>query len=1184
MRLPPSTIHCRVQCSFSRFLPTHLQVDVFSPPLPRSARERISWGGLPEGSEALAIANAACRYSGSTLVVAGGADRAWQLERSIDFFLRDLEDAPPVYSLPDWEVLPYDVFSPDVEIVSKRLRLLHRLRRGERMVLVVSVRAAMQLLPPRKFLDARMLFLSVGDAFRPQLFRERLTDAGYTHVPNVREPGEFAVRGSLFDLFAMGADAAYRVDLFDNEISDIRKFDPQSQRTTGRVERVEVVPAREFPLDKDTIARFRQAWHERFDVDVRRCPLYREVCEGHASPGVEFYLPLFFAALENLFDYMDRPWLVVSDQDTHIAAEQFQLELKKRYESFRHDVERPVLAPTSLYLDVPALFSHFKTFAQVRIGGPRNIHVLDTHELPDLRAEPKRVEPARHLLHFLASAPGMRVLFVAESPGRREVLARFLERAGISVVPVSSFAGFHASGQVYAIALGHIESGLASTDFAIIHEDQLFREDGSIRRRRAAKTRRIDPDQVIHNLTELNPGAPVVHISHGVGRYQGLTTLTTEGQTTEFLIIEYAEGAKLYLPVTSLELVSRYTGADFDHAPLHRLGSDAWQKTRRRAAGRIRDMAVELLDLYARREVKSGEALPLAPESMRELAESFAWELTQDQERAITETLDDLATEKPTDRLVCGDVGFGKTEVAMRAAYQTALAGRQTVLLVPTTLLAQQHFETFTDRFSNLGVTIAGASRLKSPADIAKLKQDALAGRPDILIGTHVLLGAGWKFDRLGLVIIDEEHRFGVRQKEALKRLRADVNVLSLTATPIPRTLNLALNGIRDLSIIATAPENRLPVRTFVRQDDRRLVQEAIRREIGRGGQVFYLHNEVRTIEQSALELAKLVPEAHIGIGHGQMPKQELERTMREFARRQTNLLVCSTIIESGIDIPNANTIIIERADRLGLAELHQLRGRVGRSNRQAYAYLLTPHPKSMTKDARKRLEAIRDAGELGIGFSLATHDLEIRGTGELLGKDQSGQIESIGYSMYLDMLSRAVESLRSGRVPDLDLPLELGDEVLLGESALIPDDYLPDVHQRLILYKRIASQQSKPDLEDLRGELRDRYGKLPSALVNLFHVARCKLDAKRLGIRRIQYTDQGGRIVFHDFTPVPPEVVIALVRDEPGDFVLRGEVTLGLLKQLESIDARAQYLEQLMARLAVPAPADASVSTKAAA
>ena len=1158
-------------------------MDVFSPPLPRGCAERISWGGLPEGSEALAIANAASRYARSTLVVAAGADRAWQLERSIAFFLRDQDDAPAVHSLPDWEVLPYDVFSPDAEITSRRLRILYHLRRGDRMVLVVSVRALMQLLPPREFLDARMLFLFVGDRFRPDLFRQRLSDAGYAHVPNVREPGEFAVRGSLFDLFAMGADAAYRIDLFDDEVADIRKFDPQSQRTTGRVESVEIVPAREFPLDEDTIARFRRAWHERFDVDVRRCPLYREVCEGHASPGVEFYLPLFYEALESLFDYLDQSWLVISDQDTHIAGEQFQLEVKQRYESLRYDTERPVLPPSALFLDVPKLFAHFKAYPEVRIGGPRNIHVLDTYELPDLRSDAKRAEPARHLLHFLTSAPGMRVLFVAESPGRREVLARFLDRAGIQVESVHSFKEFQASDHAYAVVLGHVERGLASTDFAIIHEDQIFREDGRIRRRRLAKTRRIDPDQVIHNLTELNPGSPVVHITHGVGRYQGLTTLTTEGQTTEFLIIEYAEGAKLYLPVTSLELVSRYTGADGDHAPLHRLGSDHWQKTRRRAAARIRDMAVELLDLYARREIKSGEALPLAPDAMQELAESFPWELTPDQERAIDETLQDLASEKPTDRLVCGDVGFGKTEVALRAAYQTTLAGRQTLVLVPTTLLAQQHFETFRDRFSNLGVTIEAASRLRSPAEIAGLKAQAESGQPDILIGTHVLLGAGWKFNSLGLVIIDEEHRFGVRQKEGLKRLRADINVVSLTATPIPRTLNLALNGIRDLSIIATAPEHRLPVKTFIRRDDRHLVAEAIRREIGRGGQVFYLHNEVRTIEQSALELSKLVPEAHIGIGHGQLHKHELERTMREFAHRQTNLLVCSTIIESGIDIPNANTIVIERADRFGLAELHQLRGRVGRSNRQAYAYLLTPHPKSMTKDAQKRLEAIRDAGELGIGFSLATHDLEIRGTGELLGKDQSGQIESIGYSMYLDMLSRAVDALRSGRVPDLDVPVDLGDEVVLGESALIPDDYLPDVHQRLILYKRIASQPNKPELEDLQGEVRDRYGELPPSLVNLFHVARCKIDARRLGVRTIQFTEQGGRIVFHTSTRVSAEAVIALVRAAPQEFVLRGEVTLGLLKQIESVDARADYLERLLSGLAsgehaqVPEPAMAA-------
>ena len=1144
-------------------------MDIFSPPLPDGAKSRVSWGGLPHGSEALAIANAAARHSGSTLVVASDANRAWHLERAITFYLRGQAGAPRVERFPDWEVLPFDVFSPDPDIISGRLHVLHRLRRGERMLIVAPTRALAQRVPPRQFLDSRMLSISVGDRLQPEVFRSQLTDAGYAGVPNVREQGEFALRGSLFDLFALGSATPYRIDLFDDEVAEIRKFDPASQRTTGRVEHIEIVPAREFPMDGQSIARFRNAWHETFDVDVRRCPLYREVCDGHASPGVEFYLPLFFEGLDCLFDYLGGDTLLVTDQDTHIAAEQFDLEVRKRHESFRHDLERPVLAPKALYLEVPRLFQRIKRFAEVRIGGPRHIHVLDTFELPDLRAEAARAEPARRLRHFVKSAPGMRVLFIAESAGRREVLARFLERAGFETEHCPSFAAFIAGDARYAIALGHVEAGLASLGFAVIHEDQLFRDDGRIRERRAAKTRRIDPDQIIHNLTELGSGSPVVHVSHGVGRYRGLTTMEAGGQTTEFLIIEYAEDAILYLPVTSLELVSRYSGGDPEQAPLSRLGSDQWQKTRKRAATRIRDMAVELLDLYARREVHAGEALPLAQDAMRELAATFAWELTPDQEKAIDETLADLALDKPTDRLVCGDVGFGKTEVAVRAAFQAALAGRQTVLLVPTTLLAQQHFETFSERYSDLGVTIEVVSRLRSGAELTQLMRDAARGKPDLIIGTHALLGRDWKFARLGLVMIDEEHRFGVRQKEALRKLRADVNVLSLTATPIPRTLNLALNGIRDLSIIATAPEHRLPVRTFVREDNRRLVQEAVRRELGRGGQVFYLHNEVRTIEQSALELAGLVPEAHIGIGHGQMPKHELERTMREFAHRQTNVLVCSTIIESGIDIPNANTIIIERADKFGLAELHQLRGRVGRSNRQAYAYLLTPHPKSMTKDAVKRLEAIRDAGDLGVGFSLATHDLEIRGTGELLGKDQSGQIESIGYSMYLDMLGRAVDALRSGRVPDTDLPVELGDEVLLGESALIPDDYLPDVQQRLILYKRIASQPDKSKLEDLRGEVRDRFGKLPTPLVNLFHAARLKLDAKPLGIRTLELGSGGGRIRFHQTADVNVDAMVALIGSRPQEFALRGEHTLGLLKRIEHMDARVQYLEALLTEFA---------------
>ena len=1159
----------RVQCWFPRVTQPRSALDIFSPPLPDAPKSRVSWGGLPHGSEALAIAGAATKHSGSTLVVASDANRAWHLQRAIAFYLRGCDNAPRVERFPDWEVLPYDVFSPDPELISERLHVLHRLRRRERLLIVAPVRALAQRLSPKHFLDSRMLSIAVGDRLDPERFRSQLTDAGYAHVPNVREQGEFALRGSLFDLFALGGSTPYRLDLFDDEVAEIRKFDPVTQRTTGHVNAIEIVPARELPMDTGSIARFRNAWHETFDVDVRRCPLYREVCDGHASPGVEFYLPLFFERLDCLFDYLDGDTLLVTDQDSHIAAEQFDLEVKKRFESLRHDIERPVLSPKALFLEVPRLFQRIKRFAEVRIGGPRHIHVLDTFELPDVRADAARAEPARRLQHFIESAPGMRILFVAESAGRREVLSRFLAQAGVQAEACPSFSAFVASDTPYAVALGHVESGLASLGFAVIHEDQLFRNDGRIRERRSARTRRLDPDQIIHSLTELSLGSPVVHVSHGVGRYRGLTTMEEGGQTTEFLIIEYAEGATLYLPVTSLELVSRYSGGDPEQAPLNRLGSDAWQKTRQRAASRIRDMAVELLDLYARREVQAGDALPLASDAMQELAASFPWELTPDQEKAIDDTLADLACDNPTDRLVCGDVGFGKTEVAVRAAYQATLARRQTVLLVPTTLLAQQHFDTFTERYADLGVTVEVVSRLRSGGEISKLQREAAHGRPDLIIGTHALLGSAWKFARLGLVIIDEEHRFGVRQKEALRKLRANVNVLSLTATPIPRTLNLALNGIRDLSIIATAPEHRLPVRTFVREDNRRLVQEAVRRELGRGGQVFYLYNEVRTIEQAAFELGRLVPEAHIGIGHGQMPKHELERTMREFANRQTNVLVCSTIVESGIDIPNANTIIIERADKFGLAELHQLRGRVGRSNRQAYAYLLTPHPKSMTKDAVKRLEAIRDAGELGVGFSLATHDLEIRGTGELLGKDQSGQIESIGYSMYLDMLGRAVDALRSGRVPDTDLPVELGDEVLIGESALIPEDYLPDVQQRLILYKRIASQQSVSDLEDLRGEVRDRFGRLPVPLVNLFSVTRLKLDAKPLGIRSLELNPNGGRMRFHEKTEVKVDAMVALISAKPKEFALRGGHTLGLLKRIEKTEARVQYLEALLAEFA---------------
>ena len=1082
----------------------------------------------------------------------------------------------PVLTFPDWETLPYDHFSAHQDIVSERLETLYELPGTKRGVLVVPVTTVLQRLAPPSYVQSQSLVVAVGDTFDIAAERARLANAGYRAVDTVTERGEFAVRGSLVDVFPMGSGNPVRIDLFDDEIESLRLFDADSQRTVSETRELRILPAREMPIDGAGIGRFRAAWHRTFDADIRRCHVYQDVSSGLAPQGVEYYLPLFHEETATLFDYLPDDTVFVLEADIDGAAKRHLADVGDRYESLRHDVERPILPPNALYMRPSDFDERVKRHGRARIdpSALRRRHRVDFagSPLPELAANHRAQDPAARLRSFTGNA-GARILLTAETPGRKVHLEEFLGRARIVTADATGLAAFIDSDAKMGIAIAPIERGFWLPDLAVVTETEIFghRTDKAV----AERTRRrgIDPDLVIKNLIELNIGSPVVHIDHGVGRYRGLETLTIDEHPMEFLTLEYAEEAKLYVPVTALHLVSRYAGADEETAPLHRLGSDQWAKAKRKAAERARDAAAELLDVYARREASMSFAFTKPDDDYRRFVEQFPFEATPDQDAAIDTVVGDLTSAKATDRLICGDVGFGKTEVAMRAAYLAVASGRQVAVLAPTTLLAQQHFETFGDRFADWPVTIEVVSRLRTDGDVNAVADRLASGQVDIVIGTHRLLGKAFAFKNLGLVVIDEEHRFGVRQKEQLKNLRAEVDVLALTATPIPRTLNLSLSGIRDLSIIATPPARRLSIKTFVMEKRRAVIAEAIARELARGGQVFFVHNEVRTIERAADEVAELAPQARIGIGHGQMPKRKLGDVMADFYHRRVNVLVCTTIIENGIDIPNANTMVIERADKFGLAQLHQLRGRVGRSHRQAYAYLMTPHPKAMTADAVKRLEAVQAAGELGIGFTLATHDLEIRGAGEVLGEEQSGQIANIGFTLYMEMLERAVAAIKAGKTPNLDAPLPTSHDVNLHVPALIPEDYLPDVHARLIMYKRIANAADQAEVDELKIEMIDRFGLLPDAVRNLFRTTAIKLDASRLGIDRIDVGPAGGRIEFTAQTAVNPIMIVKLVQREPDTFRYRdGDGRAGsrliIRRGMAHPDTRFQFVEALVGEL----------------
>lgn len=1129
---------------------------------------------LPEPATGLVIAELAARIETLVLVVVEKSQDAHQLANALQFFLgqadtQDAEGAPigqaqiPIIHLPDWETLPYDSFSPHEDIISERLKALSQLSTLTRGILILPVQTLAHRLPPKSHIDGQRFVLQTGDTFDLIAQRRRLEGAGYHAVDTVHEHGEFALRGSILDVFPMGADRPLRIELFDREIESLRAFDPDTQRTITKVDRVTLLPAREIPLTETGIANFRQHWHETFDGNPRDCSIYQDVSSGLAPPGIEYYAPLFFSAMATLFDYLPTHTTTVRVGRVHEALERFWSDVNTRYESLRHDRRKPLLPPERLFLRTEELFAAIKPYPGLECTSAASDHPR-IRPLPDVAFDRQADDPAIRLKACVAQCA--RVLFVAESPGRREALLELLAKYGLRPVVLDHLGDFNESVGPLAMTLGLLDAGLCLDQLAIIPEAQLFGRRVPQRRRR--RQHEIASDLIVRDLAEISLNDPIVHMDHGVGFYRGLETLTFGDDTNEFVVVEYQGSAKLYIPVANLGVLSRYAGDDPETVVAHKLGTDRWSKAKQKAAEEIRDKAAELLDIYAKRALKEGFAHSIDESTYQRFADGFPFELTVDQETAIEAVLQDMRAPRPMDRLICGDVGFGKTEVAMRAAFAAVSCEKQVCILVPTTLLAQQHFESFRDRFAEWPIHVEVLSRFKSAKDTKALIERANRGLVDILVGTHKLLSSELKLPKLGLLIIDEEHRFGVAQKEKLKKYRANVDILTLTATPIPRTLNLSMAGIRDLSVIATPPARRLSVKTFIKRKEDALIKEAILRELLRGGQVYYLHNEVKTIERAADDIRVLVPEARVTVAHGQMRERELEDVMSDFYHKRYNVLVCSTIIETGIDIPSANTILIERADRFGLAQLHQLRGRVGRSHHQAYAYLLTGDPAAMTADALKRLEAIEAASDLGAGFQLATHDLEIRGAGELLGEDQSGNMQTIGFSLYMEMLDEAVTALREGRDPDFEHTESHHAEIDLKIPALIPNTFIADIPIRLNYYQRISRTTDAQEVGEIEIEMIDRFGMLPVQAKQLFQQTHLRLRADRLGISEITLGPQSGRIRFRDKTPVDPMALITLVQSTPKAYQFEGATQLKIIRATTGANERLQWISEILDHL----------------
>ncbi|WP_118803063.1 transcription-repair coupling factor [Haemophilus haemolyticus] len=1136
----------------------------FQPDIPTQPHDHKILGNVLQGADALAISEIAEQNQNLTVVVTPDTRSAVRLSR----ILSELS-SQNVCLFPDWETLPYDTFSPHQEIISSRLSALFHLQNAKKGIFLLPISTLMQRLCPPQYLQHNVLLIKKGDRLVIDKMRLQLEAAGYRAVEQVLEHGEYAVRGALLDLFPMGSAVPFRLDFFDDEIDSIRTFDVDTQRTLDEINSINLLPAHEFPTDDKGVEFFRAQFRETFG-EIRRDPehIYQQISKGTLISGIEYWQPLFFSEMATLFDYLPEQTLFVDMENNQTQGERFYQDAKQRYEQRKVDPMRPLLPPEKLWLNVDEVNRRLKSYPRItfkaeKVRSSVRQKNLPVAALPEVTIQSQQKEPLGQLRQFIEHFKG-NILFSVETEGRRETLLDLLSALKLKPKQIESLD--QAENEKFSLLVCSLEQGFIieqSLPVAIIGEANLLGE--RVQQRSRDKRKTINPDTLVRNLAELKIGQPVVHLDHGVGRYGGLVTLDTGGIKAEYLLLNYANESKLYVPVTSLHLISRYVGGSDESAPLHKLGNEAWAKSRQKAAEKIRDVAAELLDVYAQREAKKGFAFKYDREEFQQFAATFPFEETYDQEMAINAVISDMCQPKAMDRLVCGDVGFGKTEVAMRAAFLAVMNHKQVAVLVPTTLLAQQHYENFKDRFANLPVNVEVLSRFKTAKEQKQILENLAEGKVDILIGTHKLIQSDVKFNDLGLLIIDEEHRFGVGQKEKIKQLRANIDILTLTATPIPRTLNMAMNGIRDLSIISTPPARRLSIKTFVRQNDDLVVREAILREILRGGQVYYLHNDVASIENTAEKLTALVPEARVIVGHGQMRERELERVMSDFYHQRYNVLVCSTIIETGIDVPTANTIIIERADHFGLAQLHQLRGRVGRSHHQAYAYLLTPPPKMMTKDAERRLDALENLDNLGAGFILATHDLEIRGAGELLGNEQSGQIESIGFSLYMELLDAAVKALKEGREPSLEELTQQQADIELRVPALLPDDYLGDVNMRLSFYKRIAAAENKSELDELKVELIDRFGLLPDATKNLLQIAELRLLVEPLKVVRIDAGTQGGFIEFSPKAQVNPDKFIQLIQKEPIVYRFDGPLKFKFMKDLSDNKVRLEFVVDLL-------------------
>ena len=1175
-----------------------------------SVGRRFTLPQPPGSADALLLARLAQRERADrrlTAIITAEATDAQRLLEELAFFAPELRCA----LFPDWETLPYDTFSPHQDLISERLATLWRISQSEVDVVVVPATTALYRLAPASFLAGYTFQFQLKQQLDEAKLKAQLTLAGYSHVTQVVSPGEYAVRGGLIDLFPMGSNVPYRVDLFDNEIDSIRTFDPDSQRSLYPVSEVRLLPGREFPMDDDARVRFRSRWRELLDGDPTKSRIYKDIGAGVASAGIEYYLPLFFDDTATVFDYLGEGATLVLHGELETAFQRFWQDTRDRYRLVQGDRERPVLPPDALFLGIEQFYGRANEHRQLALrpartepvegtvvppgdaapaspkqAAPTGTEYAEFEPLPPLAVVRGAEDPLTRLKEHLRTTP-QRALLLAESAGRRESLLDFLRSSHVNPPAFDSLAEFQDSDERVGIATGALATGFAwlETGIDLITETELFAASPSARRHK--KQEQVsDVEALIKDLSELNVGDPVVHAQHGIGRYKGLVNLdlgqglNEDGSAIvqEFLHLEYADKATLYVPVSQLHLISRYTGVSAEEAPLHKLGSGQWEKAKRKAAEQVRDTAAELLNIYARRAAREGHAFRFSAQDYEAFSNDFGFEETADQNAAIHAVIQDMISPQPMDRLVCGDVGFGKTEVALRAAFIAVTGGRQVAFLAPTTLLAEQHFQTLVDRFSKWPVKVAEVSRFRSAKEVNATLKGLADGSVDIVVGTHKLLSASTKFKQLGLLIIDEEHRFGVRHKEAMKAMRAEVDVLTLTATPIPRTLGMALEGLRDLSVIATAPQRRLAIKTFVRNEGNGVVREAVLRELKRGGQVYFLHNEVETIQNRRERLATLLPEARIAVAHGQMPERELERVMRDFVAQRYNLLLCSTIIETGIDVPTANTIVISRADKFGLAQLHQLRGRVGRSHHQAYAYLLVPDTESLTRQAAQRLDAIQQMEELGSGFYLAMHDLEIRGAGEVLGENQSGNMMEVGFQLYNEMLAEAVRSLKAGREPDLLAPLSVTTEINLHAPALLPSDFCGDVHLRLSFYKRLATARTPEQIDALLEEIVDRFGKLPPQAQTLIDVHRLRVLARSYGVVKVDAAPGVIHITFKANPPIEPMRIIELVRKNR-HIRLAGNEKLRIERELKEPKDRAQLVRDVLRSLGQPSREPAEVA-----